>query len=133
MNRLIASNGEFMCARRDENQHRVALARLVHTEPMKLLLRCNEGFPLQLAALHKNANLTGRFGFRLANCLNDLVVLKLGEEFSRSHFVSPTRSRAASAETAAATTESAEAATTVTSSGGPTAATWDEDRATSSR
>jgi hypothetical protein len=32
-----------MNARRDKNEHRIALARLVHTEPMKLPLGSLEG------------------------------------------------------------------------------------------
>jgi hypothetical protein len=85
MNRLIANNGEFMPTRRQEDQHRIALARLVHTEPMKLLLRRKKGIALQLAALDHNANLTGSFRFRFANRLDDSVVFKLTEEFPRSH------------------------------------------------
>src|SRR5436853_277128 len=59
MDRFIANNGEFMHARRDENQHGVALARLVHTKPMKLLPRRKEGITFQPAELDQNANLTG--------------------------------------------------------------------------
>lgn len=39
MNRFIAHNGELMNTRRDKNEHRITLARLVHSEPMKFLLR----------------------------------------------------------------------------------------------
>jgi hypothetical protein len=39
MNRVVANDREFMHTRRDKNQHSVAPARLVHTEPVKLLLR----------------------------------------------------------------------------------------------
>jgi hypothetical protein len=87
---LVAYYREFMRARRDENHHRVALARLVHAEPTKLLLRRNKGITVQLAALNQNPNLTGTFRFRLANRLDDLVVLKFAEEFSCSHLCSPT-------------------------------------------
>jgi len=132
MNRLIANNGEFMHTRRNENQHRVALARLVHTQPMKLLLRRNKRISVQPAALDQNPNLTGSFRFRFANRLDDLVVLKFGKEFSRSHFCLPTRSRAASTEAAAATTEPTESATAA-ATGGPASATRDKNRATSSR
>jgi hypothetical protein len=132
MSALVANHREFMRAGRDENQHRVALARLVHTEPPKLLVRRKKGITLQLPALDQNANLTGSFRFCLANRLDDPVVLESGEEFSRSHFVSPTRSRAASAKTAPSTTEPAESATT-TATGRPAAATRDKNGATSSR
>ena len=43
MNRVVPNNRKFMNARRDKNEHRIALARLVHTEPMKLPLRGLEG------------------------------------------------------------------------------------------
>ena len=87
MNRVIANDSEFMRARCDKNQHRIALARLMHTEPMKLPLRRNKGIALQLSALDQNANLTGRFRFRVANRFDDPIVLELAEKFSRSHFV----------------------------------------------
>ena len=61
MNRLVANNSELMHTRRHEDQHPVALARLVHTEPAKLLLRRKKGIGVQLAALDQNANLTGSF------------------------------------------------------------------------
>jgi len=133
MNRLIANNGELIYTRRHEDQHRVALARLVHIEPMKLLLRRKKGITLQLAALDHNANLTGSFRFRFANRFDDLVVLKLTEEFPRSH-LSPARSRAASSETSAATTEPAKAAAVATAATGrPAAAARDKHRTATSR
>ena len=46
MNRVIANNRKFMNTRRDKNEHRIALARLVHTEPMKLPLCRNERITL---------------------------------------------------------------------------------------
>lgn len=87
VNRSVPNHSKLMSTGCHKNQHRIALARLVHTEPMKLPLRRNEGITLQLAALDQNANLTGGFGFRFANCFNDPVVLEFAEEFSRSHFV----------------------------------------------
>jgi hypothetical protein len=46
MNRVVPNNSKFMNTRRDKNEHGIALARLVHTEPMKLPLRGNEGITL---------------------------------------------------------------------------------------
>ena len=46
MNGVVPNNGKFMNTRCDKNQHRIALARLVHTELLKLLLRRNEGITL---------------------------------------------------------------------------------------
>ena len=51
MNGVVANNGNFMNAWCDKNQHRIALARLVHTEPLKLPLRRNERITLHFAAL----------------------------------------------------------------------------------
>ena len=68
VNGLVANDGEFMNTRRNKNEHSIALARLVHTEPMKLPLRRDKGITLQFSALDQNANLTGglRFGFSIA-------------------------------------------------------------------
>ena len=87
VNRVVANDRKFMNTRRDKNEHRIALARLVHTEPMKLPLRGHEGITLQFAALDQNANLTGGFRFSFVNRLNDPVVLEFAKEFSRSHLI----------------------------------------------
>ena len=42
MNPIVPNNSKFMNTRRDKNEHRITLARLVHTEPMKLPLCRNE-------------------------------------------------------------------------------------------
>jgi hypothetical protein len=87
MNRVIANDRKFVNTRRDKNEHRIALARLVHTEAMKLPLCCNERITIQFATLDQNANLAGRSGLRLANRLNNPVVLEFAKEFSRSHLI----------------------------------------------
>jgi len=51
VNALVTNNRKFMNTWCDKNQHRIALARLVHTEPLKLPLRRNERIALQFAAL----------------------------------------------------------------------------------
>ena len=58
VNGLVANDGELMNTRRDENEHRITFARLVHTEPLKLPLCGNERITLQFPALDQNANLT---------------------------------------------------------------------------
>ena len=131
VNRFIANDSEFMGARRYKNEHGILLPCLVHTEPMKLPLRHSEGIALQFPALDQNANLTGRFRFGVANRLDDPIVLKLAEEFSRSHLL-PTRPRAAAAETAATTAKPAESSATA-ATGRPASPTRDEHRAASSR
>jgi len=61
VNRFVADHGEFMRAGRDENKHGIALACLVHAEPVKFLLGSSQRIGIQLAALNVNANLAGRF------------------------------------------------------------------------
>src|ERR1700757_173424 len=65
MNRAVPNDGKFMKTRRDQNEHRIALALFVHTKPMKLRLRRNQRITLQLTALDENPNFTRgfRFGF----------------------------------------------------------------------
>ncbi len=77
VNRLVADHGEFMGARRNENEHAIALACFVHAEAMKFLLRNDQWIGAQLAALDVNANLAGRRRFCGTNRVNDLIVLKL--------------------------------------------------------
>src|SRR5215510_9084537 len=87
VNRFIPNHRDFMSTGRDKNEHRVALARLVHTKPVKLPLRRNEGITLQLATLDQNAKLGRGVGFRFADRLNDPVVVEFAKEFSRSHLI----------------------------------------------
>lgn len=110
VDRFVANNGELMRARRHEDQHPIALARFVHTEPMKLPLCRNERITFQFATLDQDANLTGRFHFSFADGLNDSIVLEFGKEFSRSH-MSPAGACATSTKTAPATAEPAESTT----------------------
>lgn len=46
MNRVVPNDRKFLNTRRDKNEDRIAFARLVHTEPMKLPLRRNERITL---------------------------------------------------------------------------------------
>ena len=78
VDRFVANNGELVRARRHENQHRITLARFVHIEPMKLPLCRNERITFQFATLDQDANLTGRFHFRLADRPNDPIMLEFG-------------------------------------------------------
>ena len=87
VNRLVANDGELVSTRRDKNQHRIALLRLVHTEPMKLLLRRDKRITVQLSALDQNADFTGRFQLGFPNRLNNPVVLEFAEEFPGSHLI----------------------------------------------
>ncbi len=61
VDRFVANYGKLMRAGRDENEHGIAFARFVHSEPVKFLLRSNQRIGIQLAALNVNADLAGRF------------------------------------------------------------------------
>ena len=61
VNGFVAYDGKIMCARRDENKYGIALARFVHTEPMKFPLRRHQWIARRFTALNINADLTGRF------------------------------------------------------------------------
>jgi len=61
VNRFIANNSELVCSWRYENQHRIALAGLVHSETLKLFLRNDQRIGAQFAALNINANFAGSF------------------------------------------------------------------------
>jgi hypothetical protein len=87
MNRVVPNNRKFMNTRRDENEHRIALARLIHAEPLKSPLGGLERITAQFPALDQNANLTGGFRFSFPNRLNNPVVLEFAKEFSRSHLI----------------------------------------------
>ncbi len=91
MNPLVTDDGEFLRARRDENQHRVPFPRFVHAESMKFSLPGNQWIDIQLAALNINADLTGSFCFRFTNRSNDPIVLELAEKFLCSHFLTNCR------------------------------------------
>src|SRR5260370_4875974 len=83
--RLVAHNSELMRARRDENEHSVALRRFVHSKPMKFFLRSDQWIDIQFAALNENPNLTGSFRLRFADCGDDPVVLAFAEKFFGAH------------------------------------------------
>ncbi len=86
VNRFISNNSELACARRYENQHRIALACFVHAEALKFLLCSNQGIRIQLAALNINANLARSFRFSFTNRAYNLFMLKLAEKLTGSHF-----------------------------------------------
>ena len=59
VDRCIAHHRELVRAWRDENQHRIPLACLVHTKLIELPLRCSQRIGVHFSALNKNANLPG--------------------------------------------------------------------------
>ncbi len=61
MNRFVADDRKFVRAGRDENKDRVAVMRLVHPQPMKFFLGCDQWIAIELAALNVDPNLTGSF------------------------------------------------------------------------
>jgi hypothetical protein len=109
VNRYIANNGEFVRSRRYENEDRIALAGLVHSQPLKFFLRNDKGIGIQFSALNKNANLAGRFRFSLPNRFNNPVMLEFVEKLLRAHFL-PARSCTAATKTSASAAEPAASA-----------------------
>jgi hypothetical protein len=85
VNRFVADNSEFVHAWRYENQHRIALGGVVHSEALKFLLSNDQRIHIQFSALNKNANLARGFGFGFSNRTYNPVVFKLGEKLSRAH------------------------------------------------
>jgi hypothetical protein len=61
MDGFVTDRGEFMRSWRDEDEHSIALARFVHSKPMKFLLRSNQRIDAHFAALNINTDLPGRF------------------------------------------------------------------------
>ena len=61
VNCFVADDGEFVRSRRDENQHGIALASLVHPETLKFFLCNDQRIGIQFATLNVNANLAGAF------------------------------------------------------------------------
>src|SRR5436190_18847373 len=126
VNRLVADNGEFVGPRRYKNKNGIALARLVHSETLKFLLRNHHRIGLEFTALNINANLAGSFRFRFTNRAHNSFMLKPAEKVSCSHSL-PTRSCASATETPASTAEPAKSAATSTSRRPTTAATTREE------
>ena len=85
VNGLIPDHGKLMPARRDENEHSVPFARLVHSHPVESFLRRDQRIGIQFSALNENANLARRFCFCLLNRLHDPVVFELAQEFLCPH------------------------------------------------
>ena len=59
VNRFVAYDSKLMGARRDKNEHGVAVARFVHAEALKFLVRNNQRIGIQLSTLNVNADLAG--------------------------------------------------------------------------
>ena len=76
MNRAVADDRELPDARSDEQQNAVSFLGLLHAQMMENLLRGGHRIVRFLAA-DEDANLAAHFGFRLANRLDDGIVLKL--------------------------------------------------------
>ncbi len=93
VDRPVADDGEFVRARGDKNEDSVAPVRFMHAEPVKFLLRRKQRIGVQFSALNKNADLTGRFRFRLSDRLHDSIVLEFAEKFLGSHFTNSNRRR----------------------------------------
>jgi hypothetical protein len=87
VDRFVANHGELMRAWRHEDQNGVSFARSMHAELVKSLCRGGERIAFQFPALHINADLPGRFRFRVLNRAHNAVVLEFAEKFFRAHGV----------------------------------------------
>jgi hypothetical protein len=92
VNRFVADDRKLVRARRDEDENGVSFRRFLHPEPVKSFLRRRQRIDLQLAALNENADLSGCFRFRVANCFHNPIVFELAEKFLGSHRVTSFRS-----------------------------------------
>ena len=61
VNRFVANNGELVRSRRYENQHRIALAGLVHSQALKFFPCNDQRIGTKRSALNIDANFSGSF------------------------------------------------------------------------
>src|ERR1700738_4293421 len=102
VNGFVADHSKLVDTGRHENEHCVLFYGLVHSEPMKFLLRRNQRIDGQFAALNKDSDLPGRFRLGIFGGIYNGIVLELAQEFFGSHLLLPTSARTAAAKTSAA-------------------------------
>lgn len=85
VNAFIAEDRKLVNPRRDKNQHPVTRFRLLHTEPLKSVLRRRQDVLLEFASLNINPDLAGSPLFRIANGLNNPIMIEPADEFLGSH------------------------------------------------
>jgi len=93
VNRPVTDHGKFVGARRDKDEHGIAIGSAMHPEAAKLSLRREQRIAFQVAAPNENADLSGGFCFGLADRLHNPVVLQFTEEFFRSHWLTNSSQR----------------------------------------
>src|SRR4051812_33047003 len=108
---FVPDDGELLHPRRNHDQDRVPLRRLLHPELDKFLLRADESVFLKSAPLEEHADLATGLRFRLLDGLDNPIVLELTDEIMRAHAFSPTAARPAATKAPAAAAKSAEPAT----------------------
>ena len=75
VDRHITNNSEFLRSWRYKNQHCVARAGLVHSQPLKFLLRNSQWVAIESSPLNENAYLAGSFRFRIPNRVHNPVMI----------------------------------------------------------
>ena len=75
VDRHITNNSKLLRSWRNKNQHPVARPRLVHSQPLKFLLRNAQRAIIESSPLDENAYLAGSFRFRTPNCVHNPVVI----------------------------------------------------------
>lgn len=85
MDPLVTHDRELLHPRRDEDQDRIALGRLLHPELNEFFLGPFERIFLECSSLEKNADLSGSGCFRLLDGRHDSIVLELANEIMGAH------------------------------------------------
>ncbi len=85
VNAFVADDSELLRARRHKDQDGIPRGRFLHPELEELFLRSLQGVLFESSALKKNANLPGRFRFRLLDGANDPIVFELAQKVLGSH------------------------------------------------
>ena len=82
---FVSDYRELLHARRDENQHAVAFARLVHPELDEFPTGALQNVFFEFSALKEHADLAGRLGFRRFDRADDSIVLEFANEIMGAH------------------------------------------------
>ena len=84
----VSDHGVFASAGRDKNQRCVSIARLVHSQLQKFLLRARQRLIIEFTSLNEDADLSGGATFRFLDCLRDSLVIEPAKKMMRPHFTS---------------------------------------------
>ncbi len=83
----IADDRIFMRPRRDKNQHRISIARFLHSELKKFSFGPRQGIILKFPTLNKNTDLARSPPLRLFDRLRDSLVIEPTKKMMRAHLI----------------------------------------------